>query len=90
MIARAFAGFPACQGGTRPGVRRTLFDRVTARPPAVEFFGTQLTLPQKGGSVQWHQCSVMWTCACTTGSEGKRPTVSPVRVRARRAFSWRI
>lgn len=41
---------------------RTLFDRVTAHgSPTVEFFGTQLTLPQKVGSVRWHRCSVMWT-----------------------------
>lgn len=56
------AGFPACQGVRGRGVRPTLFDRVTAHgSPTVEFFGTQLTLPQKVGSVRWHRCSVMWT-----------------------------
>ncbi len=66
---------------------RTLFDRVTAHgSPTVEFFGTQLTLPPEGrfGSVASVQRYVDDVLALPAVGQNW-PTVSPVRVRARRA-----
>ncbi|CRH12394.1 hypothetical protein BN1303_01569 [Mycobacterium tuberculosis] len=65
---------------------RTLFDRVTAHgSPTVEFFGTQLTLPPEGrfGSVASVQRYVDDVLALPAVGQNW-PTVSPVRVRARR------
>ena len=66
---------------------RTLFDRAAEHgSPAVEFFGTQLTLPPEGrfgslGSVQRYVDDVLALPAVRQ----RWPEVLPLRVRARRA-----
>ena len=66
---------------------RTMFDRAAEHgSPAVEFFGTQLTLPPEGrfGSVASVQRYVDDVLALP-GVRQQWPEVSPLRVRARRA-----
>jgi putative metallohydrolase (TIGR04338 family) len=66
---------------------RTLFDRAAQhQSPAVEFFGTQLTLPPEGrfGSVAAVQRYVDDVLALSAVRQ-RWPSVSPLRVRARRA-----
>lgn len=66
---------------------RTLFDRAAQyESPAVEFFGTQLTLPPEGrfGSVASVQRYVDDVLALPAVRQ-RWPVVSPLRVRARRA-----
>ncbi len=65
---------------------RTLFDRAAEHGPAVEFFGTQLTLPPEGRfasvpSVQRYVDDVL----ALPSVRQHWPDVSPLRVRARRA-----
>jgi putative metallohydrolase (TIGR04338 family) len=66
---------------------RTLFDRAAEHgSPAVEFFGTQLTLPPEGrfGSVASAQCYVDDVLALPSVRQ-RWPGVPPLRVRVRRA-----
>lgn len=66
---------------------RTLFDRAAERGlPAVDFFGTQLTLPPEGrfGSIESVQRYVDDVLALPAVRR-RWPDVPPVRVRARRA-----
>jgi putative metallohydrolase (TIGR04338 family) len=66
---------------------RTMFDRAAEhRSPAIEFFGTQLTLPPEGrfGSVASVQRYVDDVLALPAVRQ-QWPEVSPLRVRARRA-----
>lgn len=66
---------------------RTMFDRAAERgSSAVEFFGTQLTLPPEGrfGSVAAVQRYVDQVLALPAVRQ-RWPAVSPLRVRARRA-----
>ncbi|HTQ22894.1 TIGR04338 family metallohydrolase [Mycobacterium sp.] len=66
---------------------RTLFDRAAEHgSPAIDFFGTQLTLPPEGrfGSVTSVQRYVDDVLALPAVRE-HWPSVSPLRVRARRA-----
>ena len=71
------------------GFVRTLFDRAAEHgSPAVEFFGTQLTLPPEGrfGSVASVQRYVDDVLALPAVRQ-RWPGVAPLRVRARRAAS---
>lgn len=66
---------------------RTLFDRAAEHGShAIDFFGTQLTLPPEGrfGSVESVQRYVDDVLALPAVRE-RWPTISPLRVRARRA-----
>lgn len=66
---------------------RTMFDRAAERGlPAVEFFGTQLTLPPEGrfGSVESVQRYVDDVLELSAVRQ-RWPHVSPLRVRARKA-----
>lgn len=66
---------------------RTLFDRAAEHgSPAVEFFGTQLTLPPEGrfGSIDAVQRYVDDVLALPAVRQ-RWPSLSPLRIRARRA-----